>query len=528
MKRFHALYLSGAIGALCASSSAVAQPISVADDGQSADPAASGLEDIVVTARRRAERLQDVPVAITAVSGEALEQRGVRAVEDLRSTTPSLNLTAQRRDEANFYLRGQGPGVQNPSQRNFTSVATYFAEVPVEVSGPGVFYDLASVQVLKGPQGTLFGRNTTGGAVLFEPNRPTFDVEGYFKASIGNYDYRELEGVLNIPVVNDLLAVRIAGDIAKRDGSTRSVITDQKLDGRDYQAYRFSALFTPSPEIESLTIVDGRDKEQSASSAILRQLNPSSGLYSALLPFLRRQQELGVRETLIPERIYERQYTFGITNRTTWDISDTITIKNVASYRKIRTDRASDYDGTPFPTLYNLNARPARKWQAGLEQYTEELQIQGRLPDMGASYIVGAYYEKAKPGFPQEVRQNVFGSVAVRSLDSTDTSKAIFAHAEVDLTDQLQLSGGFRYTWDNRRATISVRNVAGACTQQVPPGSGVIQCPDNAAAKFDAPTYDATIQYKLNARALAYGSYRHGYKSGGVNLPSPGARLYVL
>lgn len=123
--------------------------------------AANNSDEIIVSARRREESLQDVPVAITAISGNALEQKGVRAVEDLRQVVAGLNIAGSRRDEPSFYLRGQGPGVLNPGQRNFTSVATYFAEVPTEVAGAGTFYDLANVQVLKGPQGTLFGRNTT-------------------------------------------------------------------------------------------------------------------------------------------------------------------------------------------------------------------------------------------------------------------------------------------------------------------------------------------------------------------------------
>lgn len=492
------------------------------DANQNIVSASSGFDDIVVTARRREEQLQDVPVAITALGGEALEQRGIRAVEDLRSSVPSLNLTAQRRDEANFYLRGQGPGVQNPGQRNFTSVATYFAEVPIEVSGPGVFYDIASVQVLKGPQGTLFGRNTTGGAVLFEPNRPTMDTSGYIKGSVGNYDYRELEGALNFAVVPEILAIRLAGNIAKREGFTQSVITGQKLDGRDYYGFRGSVLFTPGDSLENLLIIDGRDKDQSGTSAILRQYRPNVAFAAALAPLLAQQQQIGPRRTLIPELIFERQNTFGVTNKTTWEVSDNLTLKNIISYRRIRTDRGSDYDGTPFPTLYNLSARPHQKWQSGLEQFTEEFQLQGQLPSISLNYILGAYYERAKPGYPQELRQNAFGTLTIRQTDSDDKSSALFAHAELEVAPGLQLSGGFRYTWDRRRASSSLFNATGVCTQRVPPVVGPTVCPDRASAKFDAPTYDATIQYKVSNGALIYAAYRHGYKSGGVNLPTPG------
>lgn len=518
---------------LLASSTAISLCSSLAYGAteQGAAPAAAGpqasraneFQDIVVMARRREESLQNVPVAISAVTPQVLEEKGIRSVEDLRIAVPGLNISGQRRGEASFYIRGQGPGIFNTGQRNFTSVATYFAEVPAELAGAGSFYDLASVQVLKGPQGTLFGRNTTGGAVLFEPQRPTFETEGYVKAAAGNYDYRDVEAVLNIPVVQDVLAIRLAGNASARDGYTTSVVTGQVLDERDYHAYRVSVLFTPAHGFENLTIVDRAERDQSGTSAILRTVNPEHPLAAALQPYLERQQELGVRKTMIPTRIYDRGYSFGVTNKTVWELNEDLTLKNIVSFRKNRTDRASDYDGTPISTFLIENAPEGRSWQIGQEQVTEEIQLQGKAPALNLSYILGFYHEVSKPGFPQEIRQSLFGTLGIRHLDSHDRSDAVFVHAELALSDQWQLSGGFRHTWDKRRASISVYNEAGECTQQVPPGTGAILCPFSARAKFKAPTYDATLQYSFSSRALAYVAYRHGYKSGGVNLPSPAA-----
>ncbi|HEY4547936.1 MAG TPA: TonB-dependent receptor [Pedomonas sp.] len=521
----HSLILSTATIGLCSSLAHAAAHQAVT--GASAQPEthhasrASDFQDIVVTARRREESLQSVPVAISAVTPEALEQKGIRSVEDLRVAVPGLNISGQRRGEASFYIRGQGPGIFNTGQRNFTSVAIYFAEVPADIAGSGTFYDLANVQVLKGPQGTLFGRNTTGGAVLFEPKRPTFDAEGTVKVTIGNYDYRDVEAMLNIPLVQDILSIRLAGTASARDGYTTSIITGQVLDERNYHAYRASVLFTPFDDFENLTIVDRAERDQSGTSAILRSVNPEHPLAAAFLPYLRQQQALGVRKTMIPTAVYDRGYSFGVTNKTVWNVSDTLTLKNIVSFRKNRTDRASDYDGTPVQTFLIENAPPGRDWQYGQEQVTEEFQIQGKAPALNLSYILGFYHEVSKPGFPQEIRQSLFGTMTVRHLDSHDRSDAVFAHAELELSDQWQLSGGFRHTWDKRRASISVFNAAGQCTQQVPPGVGPIMCPFSAKGNFKAPTYDATLQYSFSDRALTYISYRHGYKSGGVNLPAP-------
>lgn len=442
--------MSAAAMGLCSPVAGAAQNLPA--DGGNADTTGDAvasrgdIQDIVVTARRREESLQSVPVAIGAVTPEALEDKGVRTVEDLRMAVPGLNISAQRRDKASFFIRGQGPGIFNFCQRNFTSVATYFAEVPTEVAGSGTFYDLASVQVLKGPQGTLFGRNTTGGAVLFEPRRPTFDTEGHVKFGWGNYDYRDLEAVLNIPVVQDVLAIRLAANVVDREGYTTNIYTGQKLDGRSYRAYRISALFTPVEDFQNLTIIDRNDRDQSGTSALLRQFNPASPFAAAFLPLFEPQKALGIRKTLLPIPLYDRGYTFGITNKTVWDISDTVTLKNIASYRRSRTDRASDYDGTPIQTFLIGNVPPGREWMVGQEQYTEEFQIQGKVPAIDLTYILGFYHEVAKPGFPQGIRQSLFGTLTVRNLDAYDRSDALFAHAEWGLTDRLQLSGGFRYT----------------------------------------------------------------------------------
>ena len=516
--------LQAALVAILATGSTQAQAQSqVAATAGMSDAAATeaSSDEIIVSARRRDESLQDVPVAITALSGDAIEQKGLSGVEDLRQVVAGLNIGAQRRDDASFYLRGQGPGVFNPGQRNFTSVATYFAEVPTEATGAGMFYDLANVQILKGPQGTLFGRNTTGGAVLFEPARPDFTLSGSVKATLGNYANREGEVVLNLPIVDDRLAIRLAGSLARRDGFTQSVRTGQKLDGRHYEAWRVSVLARPVDGLENLLILDGRRKDQSSTSAVLRQLNPALPVGQAMAGLLAEQKALGPRKTLIGVPLFDRGSVFGVTNKTTLELNDNLSFKNIISFRRNRTDRGSDYDGTPFNTFLIENIVPPREWSLGLEQFTEEFQIQGKAPSLGLTYLLGFYYEHATPGFAQELRQAVFGNLSIRNFNSIDSSTALFAHGELSLTDQLQLSGGFRYTWDRREASISVYNVAGACTQRVPPGTGAITCPFTAKGNYNAPSYDATLQYSFSPDVLAYAAFRHGYKSGGLNLPSP-------
>ncbi|WP_174291225.1 TonB-dependent receptor [Sphingomonas bacterium] len=547
--------------------------------------------DIVVTARRREESLERVPIAITALSGAALAQRSVVSVDQLRSFAPSVNISAQDRGEATFYIRGQGPGILGGGQRNFTSVATYFAEVPTAIAGSGVFYDLANVQVLKGPQGTLFGRNTTGGAVLFEPAKPTFEIGGYLKGSYGNYDYHEIEGELNLPIVDDVLAIRVAGDYNRRHGFTTSVITGQQLDSRNNDSYRVSVLFKPTTSIENVTIVDSNYRNNTGSGDVLRQVYPQAQISSLSLPgvpvaipirvaspsntfigclqaplpgcftgpfaaqqtvgaalatqapdingnpfvgfgltgltpaqmnaALAQQQALGPRRTLEPNLLFRRVRDIGVTNRTTWQIDDNLLVKNIIAFRRERTAEINNLTG-PFSYITTSYANGGVPYVRGFEQFTEELQLQGKIPNIGLSYILGYYHEQAVPGFNQTYRGTAFGVTTNTAQYYNDKSDAAFAHVEYSIVSGLQFSGGLRYTRDKRFAQSSVTLDNGTC-YQTDPGTGLPICPASGSAKFRALTGDATLQYNLTSTALVYGAYRRGYKSGGLNLPAPTA-----
>jgi iron complex outermembrane receptor protein len=262
-----------------------ASPLAIVAAGQSsASEGASVAGEIIVTARRKEESIQDVPVAITALSGKDLVQKGVESPQDLRAVTSGLNVSGQTRDSATFFLRGQQPGAGTTGARNVPGVATYFAEVPADIATAGSFYDLQNVQVLKGPQGTLFGRNTTGGAVLFEPHHPEQNYNGgYAQFEYGNYNDKKFTGVLNIAPVADVLALRVATEIQRRDGYTKSIITGQRKDDRKHEAVRGSILFTPSDRLENLTIVDYRHSDTAGSGLVIKALVPDSQISSVPL-----------------------------------------------------------------------------------------------------------------------------------------------------------------------------------------------------------------------------------------------------
>jgi iron complex outermembrane receptor protein len=200
---------------------------STADAPAALAASANQFDDIVVTANRREEAIQSVPTAITAMNGEKIRELGITTASDLSGKVPGLMISSggKQRSTETIVIRGQGM-----VNLGAVGVVNYFNEVPTlqgVVNGiqgaPGMFFDLENMQVLRGPQGTLFGKNTTGGAVLLGPKKPTDEFGGYVQGQIGNYKDREIEAALNVPIVNDVLAMRFSFKSVDRDGYTKDV-----------------------------------------------------------------------------------------------------------------------------------------------------------------------------------------------------------------------------------------------------------------------------------------------------------------
>ena len=206
------------------------------------DVASSGVPsgDIVVTARRQEERLQDVPVAVSAFGAEALAERRILSETDLQSATPGLTVrSVTSSNQLNYAIRGQSI---DSFSYTAPAVVSYFNEVQAGGTTATAFFDLSSIQVLKGPQGTLFGRNATGGAVLYESAKPKLDkMEGYLTAGYGNFDNREIEGAINLPL-SSFAAIRVAGRYQKRDGYQRNLYNGQDQGSVDASTIRGSLL----------------------------------------------------------------------------------------------------------------------------------------------------------------------------------------------------------------------------------------------------------------------------------------------
>ena len=260
--------------AVAASNFAV-QPAFAAEAAEAAAAAAEAdrgsiLDEVLVTARRREENNQDVPAAVTALGEGALKAQQIMAPRDVQIVTPSLSVgggnSVYSHNAGNYSIRGLGQGSFGGA-----SVTSYFAEAPFGPSGPGApFFDIASVQVLKGPQGTLFGRSNTAGAVLLTPQAPTLDTfYGYADARFGNLGRSDLNLVVNMPIIQDKLGVRLALNRTHLDGYTKVISTGQKLDENNSQSARFSVTFKPADWFENYAVYNYYNFDAASAARIL-------------------------------------------------------------------------------------------------------------------------------------------------------------------------------------------------------------------------------------------------------------------
>ena len=519
-------------------SSAAAQPVIDGEAQASADSTDAGA--IVVTARRRSENIQDVPVAVTAVSGETLEMRAIEAPADLIRTAPGLMAgpsSVRGYNQLVFAIRGQrnGDGTSGADP----SVGVYFAEAP-QNSPQGLnggFVDLESVAVLRGPQGTLFGRNATAGAILITPNAPVWDTGGYVKAGIGNYDFREIEGVVNLPL-SETIAIRAVGKSTWRDGYMRQVITGIDYESVDAQAGRFSLRWKPSSFVESTTIATYSRSRSTGNSAKLIAVTGAPVTDPTIVNSFNEYRNLGRYEFVDS---YEpgapftdpsnESRTWSVQNTTTFDMGGP-TLKNVIGYRNIY-DRASpDGDGTRAQFIQTpLVDR--------LREYSEELQISGTAGKI--TYVGGVFlFHVAGSEFTDFARQLLSPSpigtpttgssqqpLIFLSSETRNTSYSAYADATADLSDLVKglgVSGGLRISRDDRElrahhaAQLTLGSASLFCLHTSQVVDDIDNCNSTYKTGFSKLTGEFTVNYQASTDNLLYASFRRGYRTGGFTI----------
>jgi iron complex outermembrane recepter protein len=525
----------------------------------------SDLQEIVVSARRREESIQNVPISIAAFSGNSLEERQITTTQGLSEIAPNVQFSPVAPSSGNstasaVFIRGVGqtdfiastdPGV------GFYVDGVYFARA----AGTAIaLLDVDHVEVLRGPQGTLFGRNSSGGAIQIITNKPTLgSVGGSVSATFGDYARREGTGALNVPI-GDTLAVRVAATRRRQNGYVTDVVDGRPRGGDDTFAVRASALWRPTSTFDLLLEADDVTVDTPGTPTVFGGISTAAafvgfaardagcpGYVSGPVPPTTdprcpNNQYLALGPYKVASEIASRSKLdmWGTALTATWKASDWVTIKSITGYRRTKPFSLRDADNTPLIILETIN-------QDDIKQVTQEFQFLGDALDARLHWQAGAYYfrESDWQFYPVYLPVPQVGGLN-SAANIKNRSYALFTQESFDLTSKLNLTAGIRYTSDTKEATphtipspslpqygfngygfYVAPNPAPlpgfVCLNAAPPGRLCTGASDaifaqNLNKRTDSKvTPMASLQYSWTPDVMTYFSYSQGYKSGGFN-----------
>ncbi|MBV9512071.1 MAG: TonB-dependent receptor plug domain-containing protein [Caulobacteraceae bacterium] len=557
--------LSGAAALAMAASGAPAV------HAQSAAPAASQttLGEVVVTARRKNEVLQRVPEAISAVRPADIESHGVFSMTTVAQVAPGIHIDADIGDRTDLALTIRGQGQTYGTE--YPSVLTYFNEVPLSRLTTGQFFDLQNLQVLRGPQGTLFGKVTDGGALLIVPNKPTDDFRASIEGKFGNYGLKDFEGMVNVPIVEDKVLFRAAFDIDRRNGFTydRGLTASDKalaaglpfqptdpnagrwLDNVDYNSFRFSLVVRPNDRFENYSVLSVYNADENGTGAPITAVDPTimagtlgaiitptafggsavaSAIVNKYVALLQHEvaedQAFGPRSTAMSNFVESKRTNLIFTNTTTLQLTDNLTLKNIFGWVRNKEYQPNDYDGSILP-LIDTDKPAFPLWNT--HQFSEELQLQGRSFDRALNWQVGLYGDLKEPAGPQEnLVSELFILSRTEAIDDVDRSQAIYGQGTYDFSKWIQglsFTGGLRYTiQENYSKTNQALQIPAfgitECVVTTTVGGPLAPSPDCSYSFHDeehALTYNVSLDYKIAPDKIVYVASRRGFKGGGFN-----------
>jgi outer membrane receptor protein involved in Fe transport len=526
-----------ALVALCAScgfsSFALAQS---GGTEQAATAPADGTETIIVTATRRAESEQKVPISITAVSGTTLRELAIRDTQSLQALAPSLAITVSNSETngAVLRIRGVGTGGQNPGLEPTVGVFLDGVYLPKSGFALNELVDVERIEILRGPQGTLFGKNTTAGAVTIATKKPEFDFGGEVFAGAGNLGSRRAGFSITGPIIDQQLALRLSGNLNQRDGYVEDIKLKQFFNSRDRWTLRGQALWTPTNKVAVRLIADRSQKDDICCAAPY-VLN---GVRAATITSLggtvfnpTREADYLVATNTAPISSVEDQ---GVSAELNWDF-DWAQLRALASSRKFEATRNvdSDFSDIDVANSFGETTRDENRtfevtlrgsvgpvdWLVGAFSFDEKF-VQTGTAVLGAD---AGKYQAAIGARPAIVSLYAAGDGdTLRRFDLKAKGWSIFTHNIWDVTDKLSLTLGLRWSTDEKTGggTFVTRS-AGSCTSPLVPASLRLICPTTnytASKKNEKPSGVLAASYQVDPNILLFTSYARGFKAGGVSL----------
>jgi len=463
------------------------------------------LEAINVTARRREESAQDVPVSINVLTEAGLLTKDIRTASDLDKNASGIVICCARGSVNFSWVRGV-PGVVG-----------YFAEVPVSLNGSALYFDLQNVQVLKGPQGTLFGLSTNGGAILNEPARPGRHFGGYGAVTVGDYGRKTVEGAFDAPV-SDTFQIRFGGQYHYVDGYARNISTGDVYGGDQYKIGRISTLWRPTEKFSNYSVLNYSwelARPLGSVNAIPTAINPNGPARLIFGPaidaYIAEQTALGRYRIVgmsVSGRTFHKAEQINLVDTASYEINDSIMFRAITGIQSIRVNDVSDTDMSPFPIYETSLPNPQLGWT---RQYTFEPQIQGTVLDKRLTYTAGAFNRWLIPqSDPPAQYVTVFGGRSGSISKDRQRTNAVYAEGTFKISDQWGTTVGYRYSWDKRND--SLQNVTASGT----PAGPVFHQDGN----WSAASYRIGLTYQPDTNSLIYLTNSKGYSSGGFNSPN--------
>jgi outer membrane receptor protein involved in Fe transport len=533
------------------------------------------VEEIVVTATKRAQAIQEVPVAVTAIGAERIKAAGITDARDLVQVVPSLFLTSGGSEIAGAVARIRGVGTTGDNPGLESSVALFVDGVYRNRTnvGLGELGEVERIEVLRGPQGTLFGRNASAGLIAVTTAGPSEQAGGYGEIGYGNYDAWRLAAGFTGPV-GDTVAARLDGVYQGRDGFLTDRVTGEDYNTRDRGLLRGQLLLTPGDDVRIRLIADYAKRDEDCCAAITLVRGPSAAILTGFGaqfgsggapgdddPFDRESA------TSIGRGHQQDVVDYGLSAELGWDF-DAATLTAISAWREWRGTRAQDTDYMGADLVY----RDFDSWANRFQTWSQELRLNGQSGPV--DWLVGAYAARenlylresvrmgndfaryadalvraAVPTFPgyRALVTGLSGGRVTNALaggqgavenryDQESTTWALFTHNIVSLTDRLDLTLGARYTDERKSVDTAIRTdnpacpiLAGAAAAGAIP-STLVAFP---CLPFWNPATDGTrsgdrdeseltgslaLSYSVGEAASVYGSYARGYKAGGYNL----------
>ncbi len=484
-----------------------AQAQEAPDETTETEETTSYLPTVKVTARKVSEDVQDVPLSISAFDAAALEAYGFTDTMSIDEHVPNLEIKSFG-GQPNIFIRGVGNNDFNAT--TISPVGIYSDDVLQGLTGGQLMqmFDMERVEVLRGPQGTLFGRNTTGGAINFYSRKPGDAVDGQIRIGLGNYNLTEIEGAATLILAPGKLATRVAGKTTKNDGDRRNLFNGERANAVDLSAIRAVTRFTPTGSLEFIwNIHGGRDRSD------YTQGKPEGAINGA--DILGYADPAPNNAEFININGENRHFadTWGTSLIASWDLGGMM-LKSVTAYEDVETDYCGDIDQSP-------NSTDELCFLTDGTQFSQELNLSSAT-DSPLSWIGGLYFLQEDLNY--SLTGLLFGDVPgfasplLHDSDRETTTAAAYGEATYRFTDNFSLTGGLRYTSEEKDARINSDLVFGLFETE-PAGLVVPLVPESSLSdSWDAFSGRLIGRYEFLDDEMVYASVSRGFKSGGFNL----------